>query len=141
MTQPRKTALTTAALLLTAAMTLGAAGAQTITGTTGTATAHPNVLFLADTGRAGAVDVEVDGTQIQTNVRASDRASALRLTPGTHAITVKASVGGATLATTTLNVMANSLYAVSLQNDEDTMGYELALASGDTAVRTAVNVH
>jgi hypothetical protein len=41
------------------------------------------------------------------------------------------------LATTHVNVLANSLYALSLQND-DTLGYSLTLASGGTAVRHLV---
>ena len=83
----------------------------------------------------------MDGARVQANVRASDRAGLLRLTPGAHDITVKASVGGAELASTRVNVLANSLYALSLQNDDDVTGYTLALASGETAVRSAVNVH
>ncbi|BDP43267.1 hypothetical protein DAETH_32360 [Deinococcus aetherius] len=133
-----KTALIPAALVLTLNGTLNTAHAQTTTATT---QARPNVLFLADTGRPGAVDVYVDGTRVEAGVQATDRPSLLFLTPGAHDITVKTSLNGQVLATATLNVLPNSLNAVSLQNDYDANGmdYTLALVSGSTAVRNLVN--
>ncbi|WP_102126110.1 DUF4397 domain-containing protein [Deinococcus planocerae] len=127
-----QTALIPAALALTLTGALGTASAQT------TPQARPNVLFLADTGRPGAVDVYVDGTRIEAGVQATDRPGTLFLTPGTHVVTVKTNRGGEVLATTTVNVLGNTLYALSLQNDEDTPGYTLALASG-AAMSKVVN--
>ncbi|WP_216321973.1 DUF4397 domain-containing protein [Deinococcus aestuarii] len=131
-----KTALIPTAFALTLTGVLGTALAQTTP-------PRPNVLFLADTGRPGAVDVYVDGAQVKAGVQATGRPSPLFLTPGAHEITVKTSLSGEVLATATLNVAPNSLNAVSLQNSSNVPGvhatdYTLALASGGTAVRNLV---
>lgn len=129
-----KTALIPAALALTLTAALGTASAQTTT------QARPNVLFLVETGRPGAVDVYVDGTQVEAGVQATDRPSALFLTPGTHEILVKTSLSGAVVAQASVKVVPNSPNAISLQNNDDTSGgrtgpYTLAFASGSTAVK------
>lgn len=136
-----QTALIPTALALTLTGVLGTAFAQT---TPAQATpARPNVLFLADTGRPGAVDVYVDGTRVEAGVQATGRPRPLVLAPGAHEITVKTSLSGEVLATATLNVAPNSLNAVSFQNSSNVPGvhatdYTLALASGGTAVRSLV---
>lgn len=131
-----KTALIPATLALTLTGVLGTASAQS-------AQARPNVLFVADTGRPGAVDVYVDGTRVEAGVQATDRPSLLFLAPGAHEITVKTSLSGEVLATATLNVTPNSFSAVSFQNGSGAQSgtatdYTLALASGAAAVKNLV---
>ncbi|WP_019010428.1 DUF4397 domain-containing protein [Deinococcus aquatilis] len=123
----------TATLLLTATFTAAQAqsGLQRLSADTDAA----NVYFMVDTGRAGAVDLFVDGQKVVAQALATDAATLLNLTPGSHDILVKTAYDGMTIAQSTINVALDQWYALGVQNNDTATDYDLTFVSGSRNVQ------
>ncbi|MDB5046295.1 MAG: hypothetical protein JWQ08_2345 [Deinococcus sp.] len=125
----------TATLLLTATFT----GAQAQTGQQVLNPDNANVYFLVDTGRAGAVDLFVDGQKVVAHALATDTPTLLTLTPGNHDILVKTSYDGVTIAQNTVDVATNENYALAFGNDDSAVDYDLTFMSGSHTIQQYLN--
>ncbi|UQN07537.1 DUF4397 domain-containing protein [Deinococcus sp. QL22] len=127
----------TAALLLTTAFTVAQAqtGQQSLNANNDAATLY----FLVDTGRAGAVDLFVDGQKVVAQALATDAATLLNLTPGSHNIMVKTAYDGLVVTQGSINLAANQSYALGFQNNDGATDYTLAFFSGNHSIQQLIN--
>lgn len=123
----------TATLLLTATFT--AAQAQSVQQRLSADNDAANVYFMVDTGRAGAVDLFVDGQKVVGQALATDAATLLNLTPGNHDILVKTTYDGAVLVQSTINVALDQWYALGFQNNDGATDYDLTFLSGSRNIQ------
>lgn len=123
----------TATLLLTATFT--AVQAQSVQQRLSADNDAANVYFMVDTGRAGAVDLFVDGQKVVGQALATDAATLLNLTPGNHDILVKTTYDGAVLVQSTINVALDQWYALGFQNNDGATDYDLTFLSGSRNIQ------
>ncbi|WP_102126111.1 DUF4397 domain-containing protein [Deinococcus planocerae] len=92
------------------------------------------LVYRSLTGRAGAVDVLLDGTPILRQVRPDVPYRVVVLPPGRRTLSVRNSLSGTVLEATTVDLQAGESYALGLNVDPTTREYVLILGRGGEAV-------
>lgn len=92
------------------------------------------LVFRSLTGRAGTVDVLLDGTPVLRGVRSTGPYRVVTLPPGLRTISVHNVLSGTLLEARTVDLQAGESYALALNVDPTTREYVLLLGQGRDAV-------
>lgn len=98
-----------------------------------------SVVFRARTGRAGAVDVFIDGALVLKQALATDVYNTFKVPAGAHEITIKSAYDGTLLARRTLNFWNGEVYAIAFENYAGTSDYRLRAWQGSAAAYALIN--
>lgn len=118
---------------------LGAAQAQSLPSYSSVPVGQAAVVFRARTGRAGTVDVLVDGVPVLQKALVTDMFNTFNIPAGTHEVAIRTSYDGTTIISRTLSFQAGEVYAMSFENYLGYGDYRLRLWPGLSAAHELVN--